>query len=255
MMLNFGAGDLYLTPLTDAYGATIANPTNVRVAGLQEFSLDASGDLKEFYGSGSFPLAVARGKVKIGGKFKAAVLDHRAINSMFFGAGSTAGTMRAIHKTASTAIPATPFQITPSAPSSGTFVVDLGVTDASGKAMTRVASSPATGQYAVTNLGAYTFASADAGTSVVISYEYSFTSAGSGKIDLLNLDMGNMPTLKLFYHGRFQNSRALVELSNIVIPKMGLLGTKNDDYSIPDIEYSAMADASGTTVGSIFLSE
>jgi len=51
------------------------------------------------------------------------------------------------------------------------FLGDRGVVyTSSGAALTAVASSPAAGQYAVDNLGNYTFAAADAGQAVTITY-------------------------------------------------------------------------------------
>jgi len=53
------------------------------------------------------------------------------------------------------------------------FAVDLGVTYASsGASLTKVASNPALGQYSVSSAGVYTFAAADAGAAVKISYRY-----------------------------------------------------------------------------------
>jgi hypothetical protein len=67
-------------------------------------------------------------------------------------------------------IPATPFQVTALAPQ-GIFAADVGVTKA-GAAMTAVATSPATGQYSVSAAGVYTFAAADTGSAVLISYSF-----------------------------------------------------------------------------------
>lgn len=52
------------------------------------------------------------------------------------------------------------------------FVSDLGVTYANGTALTKVASGPVAGQYAVSPLGTYTFAAADAGAAVLLSYAH-----------------------------------------------------------------------------------
>lgn len=71
-----------------------------------------------------------------------------------------------------TAIPAaTPYTIT-AAQTLGRLAQDDGVENAStGAALTKVTSAPATGQYSVdTTTGIYTFAAADAGVSVEISY-------------------------------------------------------------------------------------
>src|SRR5512139_47719 len=150
MQLTFGSGELFASLIRDASGNAITTPSPVRIAGLQEMSLDFSGDLKEFFGQNRFALAVALGKVKTGGKFKGALLNGPALNTLFFGAGLTSGTMKSlVADTTGTLIPATPFTITPTVPNTGTWVEDLGVVDANGLAMTRVSSAPATGQYSV----------------------------------------------------------------------------------------------------------
>jgi hypothetical protein len=69
-LYGFGAGALWGTPLTDAFGAAIANPTPLLFGVLQDVSVDISADVKELYGQNSFPEAVARGKTKIAGKAK-----------------------------------------------------------------------------------------------------------------------------------------------------------------------------------------
>lgn len=67
-------------------------------------------------------------------------------------------------------IPATPFQVT--ATNAAFFAFDQGVTYANGTALAAVGSNPATGQYAVSNAGVYTFAAADTGKSVKLAYAY-----------------------------------------------------------------------------------
>jgi hypothetical protein len=256
MQLTFGAGDAFATLLQDAYGVAVSNPTPTRIAGLQELSLEFSGDLKEFYGQNRYALAVAQGKVKTGGKFKGALINGQSLNALFFGSGLTSPstTMAVVADTTGTAVPTTPFQITPTVPSSGTWVEDLGVVNASGRTMDRVASSPTTGQYSV-SAGVYTFASADTGIVMYISFRYSFTASGTKKIQLLNLPMGYTPVFKLSYQGTFQGKRALVVLNNVVSTKLMMFGSKNDDFSVPEIDYSAQADASGFSLGDIWTTE
>lgn len=62
------------------------------------------------------------------------------------------------------------YQITVNAPY-GPWAVDQGVTYANGTAMTPVSGSPTVGQYAVSG-GIYTFAAADSGQGVLISYSF-----------------------------------------------------------------------------------
>ena len=67
-------------------------------------------------------------------------------------------------------VPSTPFQVTAAGPY-GNWASDQGVTYANGTALVKVATGPAVGQYSVA-AGIYTFAAADAGAAVLISYGY-----------------------------------------------------------------------------------
>lgn len=255
MQLQFGAGDFFGVPLTDAAGNAITNPTPIRIGAMQEMSLDFSGDLKELYGNKQFALAIARGKVKTTGKFKGAQIHGAALNSLFFGTGVTAGTMHAIATDdVGAVIPSTPFTITPTVPNAGTFVDDLGVLDSNAVPMTRVASAPATGQYSA-NAGVYTFATADAAKKVYISYRYSYAATGAKRISLNNVAMGQAPTFKAYMQTTFQGKRALVMLESVASTKLQLLSTKLDDFNIPSVDFSANADSSGTTLGDIYVQE
>lgn len=255
MQLQFGAGNIFAKPITDAYGNAVAIPTPVRIAGTQEFSLEMSGDLKEYHGSGRFALAVAQGKVKVSGKLKAALINGLALNSLFFGTGITAGVMDAIKSdTVGAVVPSTPFTITPTVPNTGTFAEDLGVVSASGTSLVRVASAPATGQYSVA-AGVYTFAAADVGIKMYISFRYTYTSAAAKRIDLVNLDMGQTPRFQLVYQGEYAGKRALLNLSSVVAPKLTMFSAKNDDFSVPEIEFSAQTDDSGYNIGYLVTSE
>jgi hypothetical protein len=63
-----------------------------------------------------------------------------------------------------------PYNVTAAAPF-GPWASDSGVTYASGAALTAVTGAPATGEYNVSS-GVYTFAAADAGASVLVSYGF-----------------------------------------------------------------------------------
>ena len=210
--------------------------------------------MKEFYGSGRYALAVAQGKVKLSGKIKGGFLDQNALNTLFFGTGATKGTQKAVYTDVTgSVIPATPFTVTPSIPNSGTIADDLGVM-IGGVALTRVASAPTAGQYTY-NAGVYTFAAADTGKRAYINFAYTMTASGAGKFDLTNLAMGATPRFKLQYYTEFQGKKTYIELASVVAPKLNLLGVKNDDYSIPEVEFQAQTDDTGNNVGYIMVSE
>jgi hypothetical protein len=255
MQLVFGAGDMYGVPLFDASGNAITNPTPIKIGAMQEMSLDFSGDLKELYGQNQFALASARGKVKISGKVKGAQIHAAALNNLFFGQTVTAGTLAAVNSDVTGAlIPATPFQITVIPPSTGVFAADLGVLDANQVPMTAVASAPTTGQYSVSALGVYLFAAADTGKKVFVNYSYTATISGAKKITVANMAMGAAPSFKAYMQAQYQGKRALVVLYSAIASKLNLFSTKLDDFSIPELDFSATADAANN-VADIYLSE
>ena len=101
---------------------------------------------------------------------------------------------------ATAAIPATPFTITPTVPNSGIWSQDLGVLDATGVAYVRVASAPVSGQYSLAN-GVYTFAAADTGKTVYISYKYGASSTTAKRQIMTNLPMNLAPRFRLDLFG------------------------------------------------------
>lgn len=245
-MINFGSGKLIAVPTNLADGTAIANPTPVILGTMQDVSLDLSVEMKTLYGSKRYPIAVGQGKGKTEIKAKYAEIDGGILGSLFFGKASTAGIKAAVFDSAGT-IPATPgpYTLTVTPPSSGTFVADLGVMlTATGTQMTRVASSPATGEYAVnTSTGVYTFASADQGKAVAISYEYS--AASGGKIwTMTNETMGYTPSFSLILQNGYDGKNLVCKLNRCVSGKLSL-PLKSDDFAVYDFEAEAFANAAG----------
>jgi hypothetical protein len=253
MQVAFGSGILWGTPLTDANGAAVANPTPVQFGALQDVSVDFSADIKTLFGPNAYPLLAARGKSKISGKAKAAQINGALLNSLYFGYVTTAGIRADVFDTTGANIPTTPFQITPTPPSSGTWAQDLGVRNANAVPLTRVASAPTTGQYSV-SAGVYTFAAADVGTTVYISYQYTATSTTAPKIAISNVVMGAAPTFRADLSVPYGGKTLTIVLFNCVANKLSL-ATKLDDFTIPEFDFEAFADSSGVNVGSINLSE
>src|SRR5215469_4599212 len=159
MQAGFGSGSLWgvITQFVD--GTTPTNPTIVKVGTLQEWALDVQWDLKQLYGSYDSPVAIGRGKAKYPLKFKFAQLNSNMLQAFIFGVPgqpTTGETLMAEDESHS--IPgSSPYTVTIAPPNSGTFVADWGVRYASsGLTLTKVASSPAAGQYSV-SAGVYTF--------------------------------------------------------------------------------------------------
>ena len=194
----FGAGVLFGTPTTDAYGNALSNPTPIQFGVAQEASVDISFDTKQLYGQNQFPVAIGRGKGKASGKF------------------------------------------------------NLGVKNANGVPMTKVASAPATGQYSVA-AGVYTFAAADTGLVMFINYQYTSTSTTAKKSAVLSLPMGYAPTFRADIYLPYHGKSLIFTFPNCVSSKLSL-ATKLDDFMVPEIDFEIFADSSNN-LGTYALSE
>lgn len=248
----FGSGNMYVTPLQDATGAAISNPTPSKLGELQEATFDFSGEIKELYGQNKFPAAVGAAKMKASLKIKNARILARAWNTVFFGQTLQSGILGVYTDTTGAAIPSSPYTITPTPPSSGTWSADLGVLDSNGTPMTRVASAPTTGQYSV-SAGVYTFAAADTTKTVYINYKYTATSTTASKLSILNQAMGYQPQFSVDLSVIYQGKQAAFSLNQCVAPKMSF-ALKNDDFSIPEFELSGMDNGTGI-IGTLSTSE
>lgn len=243
-MFQFGTGKLVAVPTNAADGSAIANPTPVILGTMQDVTVDLSVEIKTLYGAKRYPIAVGQGKGKIEVKGKNAEIDGGILGSLFFGKQATAGIKAAVFDFAAGIPGATPWQLTIAPPSSGTFVADLGVmrTD-TGVQLTRVATTPAAGQYSVSAGGQYTFASADQGKPVAISYEYSAATGGS-IWTMTNDTMGYTPSFSLLLQNGYDGKSLVMKLNRCVSGKLAM-PLKSDDFSIGDFEASAFADAAG----------
>jgi hypothetical protein len=245
-MILFGAGKLIAVPTTDAAGNAIAVPTPVTIAVLQDVSVDFDFETKTLHGEKQFAVAVARGKAKIGWKAKTGDFSAAALGSLLLGAQPTASRKGAVIDFA-TAVPASsPYTITIAPPDTGTFVADLGVTDVlTGKPLTRVATAPATGQYSL-SAGVYTFAAADTGKGLLISYEYSKASDTTSQLfAITNNLMGYTPTFSALFFNEYMGKKLVMKLNANVMGKQGL-PFKNDDFTMSDFDAEAFADVSGS---------
>ena len=240
----FGAGAVWGTPLTDAYGATIANPTPIPLGVMQDVSVDISFDEKLLYGRKNFAIARGRGKGKVDWKAKNAQISGTALAQLFFGQAAVSGLFADYIDEIGTAIPASsPYTITPTVPGSGTWAGDLGVRSINGVPFIRVAASPAAGQYTV-SAGAYTFAAADTGATVFISFQYTATSTTAQKSTLVNVDMGNAPTFRLDLQHSYAQKGLALSLFCCASSKLSL-ACKQDDFMIPQMDGSAIVDSMG----------
>lgn len=236
----FGPGNIYAIPLTTYDGTAITTPTPIQIGTMQEGSVDFSWDLKELYGQRQFPVAAGRGKGKIAGKATFAQFNAAAVNSLVFGQTLSSALCAVYNDVTGTAVPTTPFTITPTVPLSGAWLNDLGVVS-SGVPLTRVASGPTTGQYSV-SAGVYTFAAADTGNTVYINYAYTAVAATAGDMTISNPFMGYAPTFSVSFSVNYNGKNGTIILNSCTSSKFSV-ATKLDDFAIPEFDFSGYADA------------
>src|SRR5262245_11374366 len=169
MQLAFGAGALWGTR-TDVTGSGIG-PDQFGI--LQDVQIDWDWTTRELWGQFQFPVDIARGQGKIIGKAKFARIFGAIYGDLFFGQTPAAGQVTVSENEAATVPATSPYTVTVA--NAANDVDDLGVYYASGASagnkFTRVTTPSAAGQYAVAlTTGIYTFAAADAGAALLISY-------------------------------------------------------------------------------------
>ncbi len=231
----FGVGFLFATPQG-------ANPTPTRFGRLQDVGVDFSYDNKLLYGSNQYALEQARGKAKIDLKATVGVVDPSLFNNIYFGLTTASGeTLNSIDEAA------TPSAGAFTVANGSTFSQDLGVYNTvTGLWMTRVASAPAAGQYAVnTATGVYTTNTA----LLRVSYTYASSSTGTN-LTFANQLMGAGVVFSVQLVNKFKGSDGVVRslylnFPAVQCPKLSM-PLKLDDFTLPQLDMSAQDNGSGT---------
>jgi hypothetical protein len=233
-MYVFGSGVLIGTP-------SGGSPINFGLA--QEVTLNIATTTKPLFGQNNFPVAIGSGTRKMSGKAKLARISGQALGNLFFGISPGAGGFQTQFGE-TTSVPAvSPFTYTTTF--HATFVADQGVVyAATGLPMKAVASSPSVGQYTVA-AGVYTFSTADAGASVLISYSYSVTGSGES-IAVVSQPIGPSITFStnLFATDPTTGKQFSLLLYNCVAEKLAF-GTKLEDFMMPELDFQCFANAAG----------
>jgi hypothetical protein len=245
MRIQFGAGQLFFVPLA---GNLPTNKTPEILATLQDVNIDISATIKDLRGQYQFPDDTAISDKKITFKTGFGRMDIDVYNNMYFGetAITTGGTPQSVQEIHT--IPATgPYTVSVTSAAS-VPLTDLGVQySATGQHLTAVASGPVTGEYSVNlSTGAYTFAPADEGLGVWISYEYT---VASGRILTVNNHVqGYGPSLQMICSLPYQElTTGIPNYFHFYSAKINKLGLplKRADYLICDIEGECYANGAG----------
>lgn len=237
-MFTFGSGTLW--------GVSTANgvQTPIKFGTLQEVSVDISFNKKELYGGSQFPVAIARGTGKVSCKAKFANINGRIFNDLFFGSNMVTGQLLTANGESASIPASTPYTVTVT--NSATFAEDLGVIFSdTGVPLAKVSATPAAGQYSV-SAGVYTFAAADTGKAVAISYTYNFTTSGQ-KISVTNQLLGTSPFFQAYLTTTYNGKPFTMKLHRCMSSKM-TYATKLEDFGIPEMDFDAFADDGGNVL-------
>src|SRR5206468_4103719 len=123
----------------------------------------------------------------------------------------------------------------------------------SGVAMQRVASAPTTGQYSVA-AGVYTFAAADVGLTVYISFAYTYALTTARSVIFNNIAMGTIPIFGMDLSCRFHGKLAYFRLGQFAAKKLSF-DPKQDGYTMNDLDISAFAGPVTNVVGQLVFTE
>lgn len=246
MQYSFGSGVLYGRKIP---ASGVATP--VRFGALQGVTIDISFTTKELFGQKQFPLAIGRGTGKITGKAQFGQFNAQAFNDLFFGEASDPATGQTLTKNAEAqTITANIVTVTNNA----TYQRDLGVVLASdGSVFTRVSAGPVGQQYTCNeSTGVYTFNNTQNGLAVKVSYQY--LDAANGKtITITNQDLGSAPTFMAVLTETFNGKAVNLKLNSCLSSKL-TMATKLEDFTIPDFDFAAFADATDT-IGTLSTAE
>lgn len=213
-----------------------------QLGSIQEFSFDETKNMKELYGSYQNAIDVATSTIKQTGKMKQAVINAQAYNDIFWNQTLTKGsqTLTAVGEAGS--IPATStYTITVS--HSSAYTEDLGVIYADGSAVFQYISTgtPTVGQYTVA-AGVYTFAAADAGKAVSISYRY--TGTGGNTITDSTKLIGDTTVFSLLYVTQHSGKELSIEFYKVISNKLAM-SFKHEDFMIPELDLAMFANDAG----------
>lgn len=239
--LQFGSGDAFATPTG---GNLPLDPTPQHIGVIQDAKVTFSGDIKSLFGQQQWAVDSAVGKRSIKGTINFAQLSNQFLNQLFFADSIASGIVQTTAFPGEAhAIPAsTPYTVIIAPPSSGTFVADQGVVDATtGKTYVLIPTgTPTTGQYTVAS-GTYTFAAADAGKAILINYTYTATTTGT-TLTVSNHLMGYGPIVSLNLVFPYDGIGIGMSLPNVRLGKIDF-GTKIDDYAMLSTDFEAFAGA------------
>jgi hypothetical protein len=216
---------------------------------LQDVQFEITGKNEKLRGQYQAPLLVARSETDYTAKAKMGYISGPVYSQLFFGVTPTVGTVHLAYGEAQSVPAATPYTVLVT--NAAKFVEDFGVAYAnSGVQLQPVTTTPQQGQYSVdAATGTYTFAAADEGVALLISYTYSDATNGS-TIVVPNQLQGVQPVFSVILSRSYNGTGERFLLSNCISSKLSL-PTQMAKFGISEMDMDAFAP-NGTSPLSIY---
>jgi hypothetical protein len=240
---KFAIGHIFVTPNG---GLQPANASGTELSTIQDFSVDFTGKGVELRGQFLYAVDARVTDIATKGKFKVGQWSLEQLNNLFY-AGTVTNTGNAIpYADELHTIPgSSPYTVTVT--NTAGFVQPLTVAYASDLSnLDEVASGPTVGQYSVNpSTGVFTFAAADEGEQVLISYVATGTGAS---ISIPNNLQGESPVVSLAAINAADGNGFL--FPNCRVTGIKPLDLKNNAYAMNEVEFMVYCPF-GQAVGQI----
>lgn len=227
----FGAGTMVTKPNEE-------NPTPIVIGTPQGADISFSGNNATVFGNKRFAVATAGTTIEVTGTITLGEGQFDLVSKYLFGAEKTVGfTQQNTNKVLLTATEGAVSYV------ASNFSEDMGVVSTSGIVYDRVASTATLEafQYKIDeDTGTYSFASTEAGNTVVIRFNEELETQGT-TYTLNNTEMGETPSFLFQLTGKFQGKKYLITLNNCTATSFNL-STSNDGFASPTFEFSASVD-------------
>jgi hypothetical protein len=191
-------------------------------------------------GQNLYAVAVGRSQGDVSGKIEFA--QYRSRFFADFSGGTMTGGQTLIVYNEAAAVPGSgpyTYQTT----NHTTFTLDMGVVYvATGIQLVNVAFSPAAGQFSYAS-GTYTFAAADSGAAVYITYQY--TTTGGDTIAINNTSAGAAVQNQIVLGMSYNNLQGNFNLPACVFSDMDALDNKLGAFPMPKLGFDAFCDGAG----------
>lgn len=240
---SFGSGTI-IAKRTD-----VSNIQPALLGVVQGITVDIDQSLVKLWGQSKMPVDIAPSQLSVTGKATFARLQAGTFNNLILNGTQTTAAGFEMTTPEAITVPAVSGPYTVTVAQGATFLTDLGVYyAATGIQLQPSASASAVGIYipGAASVGTYTFNVADASTALIVYYQYTVTTLVN--IALSQQLMGTGPIFAMYMKQAYTVQGVAKTLNmklNACRSSKMALAFNNQEYTIPDMDFAAFADAAG----------